>query len=120
MIFYAPGIGYQDYIQVLPSFNNYFGQRVMNFGFRNLKDGSGPGTCESAYLYSPPRCATSDGCDKYIGSHQHDNGICITYFGLNPSYHFVDNCRLDFKPNPWYKHPFGGCQCECVPYEFWK
>ena len=73
---YVPGIGYRDYIQVLPSFNNYFGQRVMNFGFRNLKDGSGPGTgyppgtCESAYLWSPARCATSDPCDKYIGSNQ--------------------------------------------------
>ena len=126
MIFYAPGIGYQDYIQVLPSFNNYFGQRVMNFGFRNLKDGSGPGTCESAYLWSPPRCAlplTSDPCDKYIGSHVvyafcGNNNVCkycLTVFGENPNYHFVDNCNLDFKPNPWHKFPFGGCQCECVP-----
>ena len=99
MIFYAPGIGYQDYIQVLPSFNNYFGQRVINFGFRNgyLRNPSGPGTCESSYFWPLAICVTEKLKQQL------------------PNEHFIDNCNPGYKTYPWYKHPFGGCQCVCFP-----
>ena len=95
------GIGYLEYDQVLPSFNNYFGQRVMNFGVRNgrLRNGSDPGTCSSSWFWPMARCVTTYIKRKY------------------PSYHFVDNCSnfpYIYVPYPWFK-AFHGCQCKCVP-----
>ena len=86
----------------------------MNFGLRNGYLRNGPGTCESAYLYAPARCATWNLCDKCIFTHG-GGGNCQRCVIPNPSYHFVNNCNKGFKPNPWYK-VFFGCQCDCIPW----
>ena len=47
---YVLGIGYPEYIQVSPNFNNYFGQPAMNSGLRKgYRFSQGTGTCESEY-----------------------------------------------------------------------
>ena len=63
-----------------------------------------------------------------IGYHDAWNGYCeSSYFWplaicvteklkqQLPNEHFIDNCNPGYKTYPWYKHPFGGCQCVCFP-----
>ena len=95
---------YVEYDQVLPSFNNYFGQRATKLGFqygrllnpgtRALGVGSGSGKsnakskgyCESSFV-------------------PHNIFMCNT-FSLNkfyPEYNYVDNCD---RPNGYIPYPY--------------
>ena len=85
---YVLGIGYPEYIQVSPSFINYFGQRAMNSGLRKgYRASPGTGTCESDYLFA--QCGYSCGT-------------------------IVDNCGATFRPVPWYSKESSSCKCRCT------
>ena len=108
------GIGYEEYDQVLPSFNNYFEQGVTKLGFQNgrmLNTGTraligrrsgeskakSKGYCESSYNDHLWMCTTKSIAKFYADSI------------------FVDKCDRPngYIPYPWYIFGYG-CHCECV------
>ena len=104
------GIGYEEYDQVLPSFNNYFGQQATKLGFQNRRmlstgtraligrrSGKSKGYCESSFNDDLFMCTTKSIAKFYADSV------------------FVDKCD---RPNGYIPYPYYifayGCHCECV------
>ena len=104
------GIGYVEYDQVLPSFNNYFGQQATKLGFQNRRmlstgtraligrrSGKSKGYCESSFNDDLFMCTTKSIAKFYADSV------------------FVDKCD---RPNGYIPYPYYifayGCHCECV------